>query len=135
MLDISSTCKKFLRTIPYNEDSSEWMNIYISVMLTFLNSVTLKNKSKARLSHLEETHFIRDYHLDNFYEDEREDDPILFHLPSHMSNYISVLSRQLRNILAKDLCDILHTKVHSDYELAKSSLKEFVEESLKSDEY
>ena len=135
MMDVGVTCKKFLSTIPYNRDSSEWMNIYVSVMLTFLNSVTLRNRSKDRLAHLDETHYLKEYHVDNFYEDERNDDPILFHLPSHMSNYISVLSRQLRSIIARDLSDILHTKVHSDYELTGSLVSEFVEESLKPDEY
>ena len=135
MMEVGPTCRKFLSTIPYDKDSTIWMNIYISVMLTFLNSVTLRNKSKKRLQHLDDTHFIKDYHLDNFFADEREDEPILYHLPDHMKNYIDVLSRQLRNIVAKDLCDILQTKVHSDYELAEYSLSEFVEESLKPDEH
>ena len=127
MMDVGTTCRKFLSTIPYDKNSSEWMNIYISVMLTFLDSVTLPNKSKDRLKHLEETKYIRDYHLDNFYEDEREGQPILFHLPSHMSNYISVLSRQLRGILAKDLSDILHTKVHTDFQLIQSEIDNYME--------
>ena len=135
MMDVGKTCKKFLRTIPYDKDSSEWMNIYLSVMLTFLNSVTLRNKSKDRLGHLDKTHYIKDYHMDNFYELEREDEVILFHLPNHMSNYISVLSRQLRSIIARDLSDILHTKIHSDYELVNSAINEFMEESTMSDEY
>lgn len=135
LLDVGATCRKFLSTIPYDKNSSIWMNIYISVLLTFLDSVTLRNKSKRRLNHLDDTNFLKDYHIDNFYEEERSGDPILYHLPEHMKNYISVLSRQLRAIIAKDLCDILQTKVYSDYDLTRYSLSEFVEESLKLDEY
>ena len=125
MMDVGSTCRKFLRTIPYNSNSSEWMNIYISVMLTFLDSVTLSNKSTEKLNRLEETGYIRDYHTDNYFEAERYRKPILFHLPNHMSNYISVLSRQLRSILAKDLSDILHTKVHADFQLIQSEVDNY----------
>jgi hypothetical protein len=134
MADIGTTCKRFLRTIPYDENSSEWMNIYISVMLTFLNSITLPNKKASKLRRLEDNKYLRDYHIDNFYEDEREAQPILFHLPSHMSNYISVLSRQLRSIVAKDLSDILHTKVHSDFQLVQYEKDNFMEESVFTDD-
>ena len=133
MMDVKSTCRKLLSTIPYDMNSSEWSNIYVSVMLSFLNSVTLRNRSIRRLEHLEDTHFIREYHLDNFYENEREEEPILFHLPSHMSNYISVLSRQLRSMIAKDLSDILRTKVHSDYVLIESERSNFIKENSSDD--
>ena len=135
MMEVGDTCRKFLSTIPYDKDSSIWMNIYVSVMLTLLNSVTLSNKRKKRLHHLDDTHFMKDYHLDNSFAEEREYDPILYHLPDHMKNYVSVLSRQIRNIVAKDLCDILQTKVQSDYELAEYTKSEFIEESLKTDEH
>lgn len=131
LMEVGDTCRKFLSTIPYDKNSSIWMNIYISVMLTFLNSVTVRNKSKRRIEHLENTGRIKDYHIDSFYSEERECPPILFHLPQHMSNYIDVLSKQLRNIIAKDLSDILQTKVQSDYELVDYSVNEFIEESLK----
>ena len=51
------------------------------------------------------------------YKNEDINSAILFHLPDHMSNYVLVLARQLRQIVAKDLCYILQTKVTNDFEL------------------
>lgn len=134
MMDVGKTCRHFLQTIPYGTKSAEWMNIYVSVMLTFLNSVTLRNKSNRELNRLEETGYLRDYHIDNDYEQERNEPPILFHLPDHMANYIQVLSRQLQSIVARDLSEILHTKVHADYQLVGYRVDEFIDESMKRNE-
>lgn len=132
LLNISATCKKFLETIPYNKNSVEWQNIYLSVMLTFLSSITLRNEHKERIQHLSETLRLKDYHYDIFFREARKD-VILYHLPKTMYNYIDVLCRQLNNILAKDLCDILDTKVHADYMMVGNFKQEFMKESMKSD--
>jgi hypothetical protein len=134
MQNVGKTCEHFLSSLPYDKSSTEWLNIYISVMLTFLNTVTLRNKSKAKLNRYEEVGYLKDQHIEDAYAEETASPPILYHLPLHMSNYISVLSRQLRNIIAKDLCEILHTQVCSDFQLVEYSVNEFIEESLKRDE-
>ena len=132
LLNISDTCRKFLQTIPYKVDSVEWENIYLSVMLTFLSSITLRNEHIERIQHLSETLRLRDYHFDIFYREAKKD-IILYHLPESMRNYIDVLCRQLNNIIAKDLCDILDTKVHTDHMLVNSFKQEFMKESMKVD--
>lgn len=130
--DIDKTCKKFLCTIPYPKDSVEWMNIYVSVMLTFISSITMSNKNKRRLMELEKHGSDKDAHLDMFYR-EASYDVILFHLPESMRDYIRVLCRQLNAILAKDLQDVLHTKLYFDHLLIESSKSSFIEESLNCD--
>lgn len=117
MQDVGKTCEKFLSTIPYSKDSKEWMNIYVSVMLTFMNYVTLRNKFVRRIEHLQSTLRLKDTHIEGFFKDERNSAPILFHLDSSMSNYITVLARQLKHIVAKDLSSILNTDVSYDYQL------------------
>ena len=57
--DFMQTIREFLKTIPYKYESTTWNNIYLSCLLTFLNSVTLSNKQKSRLKHLEEINMIR----------------------------------------------------------------------------
>ena len=130
--DISKTCNRFLSTIPYPKNSVDWHNIYISVMLTFLSSITLRNNHIERLDHLAETGRLENYHYDIFYREAKED-IILYHLPEHMRNYIDVLCRQLNHILARDLCDILNTKVHTDYMLVEQYRNDFIKESIKAD--
>ena len=126
--DVCKTCKQFLSTLPYPKSSAEWLNIYVSVMLTFLSFITLKNKSQRRLQHLESTKRLKDSHLDKFYELERESTAVLFHLDASMHDYILVLARQLRSIVAVDLTDILHTAVDSGFELANLTATNFIVE-------
>ena len=90
LYDITRSCRKFLETIPYKKDSVEWTNIYISVLLTFVNSFLLTKS------------------------DNKEIVPILFHLPEYFSNYVIVLTNQLRHVTVVDLQEVLHTRVSSD---------------------
>lgn len=123
--DISNTCKHFLSTIPYTKDSSMWYNIYASVMLTFLNYVTLSNKHIDRINHLESTARLKESHINDFHAASRNSPPILFHIPKSLGPYITVLSRQLQTIVARDLSDILHTPVSNDFELIEVTHNEY----------
>ena len=126
--DIGKTCKHFLKTIPYKQNSVEWLNIYTSVMLTFLNMVTLSNYRKERIEHLGGTLRLTDNHVIEAFEKEQERDAILFHLPDSMNDYIIVLARQLKHIVAKDLTDILHTNISNDISLLPLSINEYVQQ-------
>ena len=112
--NIDRTCKSFLSTIPYKKDTADWLNIYASVMLTFLNDITFSRKQLERIEHLKSTDRYRDYHMSGFYAELNNQKPVLYHLPAHMSNYIKVLTRELKHIIAEDLQQILHTKVSTD---------------------
>lgn len=131
--NIDKTCKQFLNTIPVKRDSSEWLNIYVSVMLTFLNTVTLNNIQKRRIKHLTNTGRLRDEHIYNAYESARNSKAILFHLDESMNDYILVLSRQLRHLIAKDLTDILHTNISNDMVLNEQCVRDFIIEEVYED--
>lgn len=133
--DISKTCCSFLKTIPYRSSTSEWLNIYTSVMLTFLSNVTLTNRRLRRLNHLASTSRLTDDHLITAYEEENLKKAILFHLPESMNDYIIVLARQLRHLIAKDLSDILHTNVSNDMELLPLSVRDYMEDYGEENEY
>ena len=125
LADVSKTCKHFLKSIPYKSDTVEWLNIYTSVMLTFLNSVTLDNGQLRHIQYLQENNTLTDSKLITDFNEEYNEKPILFHLDESMSDYILVLARQLRYIVSEDLSDILHTSVDRDFILAGVSAKEF----------
>lgn len=134
--NIGRTCEEFLKTIPYKTNSAEWLNIYVSVMLTFLNNVTLTNKRIRRLKHLNGTNRLKDEHIFNAYEQESQSKAILFHLDESMNNYVIVLARQLKNLVAKDLSDILHTNVSNDIVLNQFTVDNFMEDTFEEqDEY
>ena len=113
--NIPKTCENFLSTIPYPKDSSMWMNIYLSVLMTLLDMITLTKYERKKLSHLEDTSYLRDYHEPEMYDRKSCSSPVLYHLPSSMSNYISVLARQVKHLVAQELSDILNTRIHSDF--------------------
>ena len=117
--NIGKTCKSFLKSIPYKYNSVMWINIYLSVMLTFINRLTLEEKHIQKLKHLEDKIKCKNYHLMDIYDELDREAPILFHLPSHMSNYIDVLCRQLKHLIAKDLSDIYHTNISSDFVISR----------------
>ena len=127
MEDVSKTCKRFLQTLPYDFKSKEWLNIYVSTMLTFLNSITLTNKSKKRIEELANTRGLRQYHYETFYDQEQVA-PVLFHLPESMSDYIIVLVRQLKHIVGQDLSEILHTRVGDEVGYIKAVTNQFNDE-------
>lgn len=114
--DISKTIYNFLQIIPYSKNKSEWNNIYLSCLLTFLNSITLSNKninkfkSYKTLSKLES--------IDNLIIKEQEDPVILYHLDKSMKNYILVLVNRLKHIIASDLSQLLKTYIPSNIELS-----------------
>lgn len=132
--DIGKTCKEFLSSIPYKKSSVEWLNIYTSVMLTFLNSITLNRYSKEKVNHLQDTGNLNQKKINQIFEEESTDSTILFHLPDNMKNYITVLTRQLKHIVAKDLSDILHTKVTEDFMLQECLTNDYVEETIYNDD-
>lgn len=114
--DIASTCKKVLSTIPVKKYSSEWSNIYVSVMLTLLKNITLSRPRKHYVS-ICKTENKSEITEKEYLVNSRLIEVQLFHLPKTMSNYILVLSRIVKHTLAKDLAGILSTRVHSDFML------------------
>lgn len=102
-LCLSNCCKsikKFLSRLPYKKDSVMFNNIYLSCLLTFLNSVTISNKDIARLNNLK-----YQYNIDilKVYKEEDKDPVILYHLDASMHDYILVLHRQIKHELSSEL--------------------------------
>ena len=127
--DVGKTCKSFLSTLPFDTTSVEWLNIYISVMLTFLSYITLPCRTISKFNNLEAHDNLNFEHVEQGYQQEGEKKAILFHLPDSMSNYITVLARQLKSIVAKDLSYILHTKVTYDFISIQDSVNQFWNET------
>lgn len=127
MRDVGKTCKLFLQCLPYRRTSAEWLNIYVSVMLTFMNSITLRNADKRRIEHLQSTARLKDSHVEEMFLNERYEKPVLFHLPASMADYVTVLARQLRMLVSKDLSSIIHT-TSCDLTMAQAIVRDFTAE-------
>lgn len=107
--------KSYLERIPKKKNSSEWENIYLSCLLTLLNSMT---PSQRDLKH-RRAPTVED--LDKIYKELRYDDPVVFHLDYSMKDYIRVLTNQLRQVLAFEISWKEHVVI-SQEETMKSLL-------------
>ena len=123
---VSAIVKSYLQKIPYKKDSPEWVNIYTSCMLTLLNSATLSNFNKERAHKVTRE---KERILDQLYTDLRYEQPILYHLDDSMSNYIQVLVRELRKVIASQLSFEIHAKAS-----VEDSIKNIILASIEGDD-
>lgn len=124
--DIIQTSKAFLKQIPYYSDKKMWLNIYTSCMLTFLNSVTLPKKKIEYVKTLKAGIEGKERYLDDLYIKEAENCTVLYHLDESMRDYITVLTRELKHVIAKDL------SLSSDtYVSGNSGVRMLIEDELR----
>lgn len=109
--DCCNTIKEFLKKIPYKYKSAEWYNIYISCLLSFLNSITLSKDDINKLNNAK--YRINDHSLliKLYDKQQSEDFVILYHLDECMKDYIRILVVQIKHVIAKDLSELLHTDI------------------------
>ena len=124
--DIIKTAKAFLKQIPYYSDKKTWLNIYTSCMLTFLNSVTLPRRKIEQVRNLKESAQVKERYLDDLYIKEAENSTILYHLDESMRDYITVLTRELKHAIAKDL-----SLQSSTYVSGNSGVRMLIEDELR----
>lgn len=112
--DIKKTVRSYLSHIPYRVGTVEWENIYLSCLLSLLNSITLSRESLSRIKHFAKKAKVNADLIDKIYKKERENSTILYHLPDSMHDYITVLVNSLRKVIANDLSSLLHSDVTSE---------------------
>jgi hypothetical protein len=105
--NIQNVVKVFLSKVPKKKDSYEWNNIYVSCLLTLLDSITPLASVQIDSAHLSNEYL-------NQIVKELDNDPILFHLDNSMSNYIKVLVRELRHFIAQQLTIEQHQYIDAE---------------------
>lgn len=124
--DLSKVIKTHLCKIPYKKNSPEWINIYLSCMLTLLDSITLSKHQTLRYNNSKRD---KTELLEKIYAELRHNPPILYHLDKSMSNYISVLVNEIRHAIAAEF------SWESDYYIsAEHLMKTFLAETFKSED-
>ncbi|MBO5712265.1 MAG: hypothetical protein J6R47_05440 [Acholeplasmatales bacterium] len=121
--DICTIIKRYLSKIPYKKNSSEWLNIYTSCLLTFLASI--KFESKIKLTKQD----ITDKELHSLYLASQQQDVVLYHLDRSYSNYIKILVNELKSLIAKELSIEQHSQISSE-----NALKSIIIASMESEE-
>ncbi|MBO7696656.1 MAG: hypothetical protein J6T10_28850 [Methanobrevibacter sp.] len=121
------TMKNFVYSLPHDSDIFI-QNIYISCILSFLNSVVLSKKNEKRLLQLKKDGRLSQEHIDRLYKKERDSCVILYHLDSSFKDYIKVLVNEIRHLVSHDLSEILNDGIN--YE---SNIKNMLILSINSD--
>lgn len=122
--DIIATIRAYLNKIPKKRDSSEWLNIYTSVILSFLNSVTLPNTVNKKIDQLDVSTYKGQKYLNQAFSDIQDDPIILYHLPDTMRSYIELLLKQVKHVIADELSQLLYTYIPSTFDdLANASFE------------
>lgn len=127
--DIIKTARNYIDKIPYRTQSKKWENIYLSCLLTYLNSITLKNKDINRIQGLKNKKNAI-YSLEDLYAEEIKDSVILYHLNDNMHDYIYVLTKCMRKAMANDLSYLLHTYVPSNSNMQNLIFNELTGEQM-----
>lgn len=115
---IPNTVKEFLHRSPYENNKSIIHNIYISCLLSILNSVTMSNQNIKRVRNKISRRLPVGTLLDSIYKEERKDYIILYNLDKSMYNYISTVTKQLFKLIQKDLRYII-----GSYEFSESVIQ------------
>ena len=129
--NIVKTIKSFVYSLPYSS-KIEIQNIYISCILSLLNSVVLSNKNKEKLNKLKELEKLKMSNIDRLYKKERDSCVILYHLDISKKSYITVIVNELRHLIAEDLSNILNEDIESESNM-KSLLMSSINMDLKND--
>ena len=114
----SRTIKQIIQESPYINDSTICHNLYLSILLTFIASVSLNKNNRKRLLNTK-------VDIEVIYAQEA-DDIILFHLPQEFYNYVQVLTRRAKHMVSKDIAYIVGCYRPSDaiiQEILKSPLR------------
>lgn len=126
---------KYIRDVvndtPYKDDALTSRRIYMSVLLTFLSSVTLSNLDIERLRRREEKGLDNDNNIVKLFNKERNKDVILWRLDSSMKDYISVLTIKVRKKFGQELMDVRKSFELSDDDLNAIMLSAYQTDNMK----
>lgn len=103
---ISKIIRDFLKKIPHKNNSDEFLNIYTSCLLSFLNLITLSNKNKKRFKSFLKAHVLNDNYINSLYKEEQANYIILYHLDESMYDYINILVNEIKFIIINDILNM-----------------------------
>ena len=109
--------KKEVNKSPYRDDPIIARRLYISILLTFLSSVTLSNDDIERLRRREDRGLDNDNSLIKMLSKERNRCVVVWRLDSNMKDYITLLTNKVRKRFGQELID-----VKNSFELSEEDL-------------
>lgn len=101
VLDISTTFRKYVSSLPYSSDKALTENIYISCILSFISSITPPKSMHGDIE-------------DKIRKTQLMDNTVLYHLDESYRPYIKVIVNKLKRIVCVELSDDLQSDVRPE---------------------
>lgn len=100
---ISFTIKKEIKNGPYAKDRRIRHKLFLSVLFSFLYTLTLSKKNHDRVEMRANKKAPPEVYINKIYKEESTDGIILWHLSIEWHNYVSTLFNRIKRILCDDL--------------------------------
>ena len=103
-------------TTPYCNDFVIKSNLYMSILLSFLRSITISNKNKVRIStsYVRSNSKIYEEMLNSIYKIEQETAPVLWHLDKNFLDYVRILLIRVQEQIIYDIQELQHYQIPSE---------------------
>lgn len=109
---IAKTVRQFIyKNSPYRKDRILIKNIYISCMLSIINSLTFTSQDLTNIENKYTSPEAKFKYLCRCYKTNRDNCIILYHIPHKYKNYITYLVRQLYTLIGKDIQELCNTSI------------------------
>lgn len=113
--------ERVIKRSPYRNNPVFCKNLYISLLLSFVDSITLTNSFLSKYTKRKVKDKQADTRLIKIYMDQQDNKPILYHLPESLSDYVKVLLNEVKKDFAVNLMD---TK--SAFNLSDDTIKNII---------
>ena len=123
--DVVSTIKSYIYSLPFKKDKTFTLNLYLSCLLTFLSTITPRTLELNRIRELKLSDNKKFELIEQLYHQFTLDDVILYHLDETYTQYVFLLTKVVKHLVANDLSFITHTQIQSE-----SSLKSMLVNSV-----
>lgn len=103
---IPSITRKVVKSTPYSSDPIMFRRLYISCLLSFLNSITLTNKEKEKISKKESSGKNIDEIKYQYIDNKTDNSVILWRLDNKLYNYVDILVKRVKAKAADELGEV-----------------------------
>ena len=119
---------KVIEDTPYNKLEYEKYELYTSLLLTFVRSITLSKANKERIIN-NKPKGIRQFYveiMDSIYQEELDTSPIVWHIDDNLVDYIRVLLIRARELIVEEMQELMRYNIYVE-DLVLKALSEPVE--------
>lgn len=132
--NVNKSIKNYIYSLPFKTDKVLTLNLYLSCLLTFISSITIKNVDIQRLQKLtsrQHQQVIFEKLLENEFT---IDQVILFHLSEEYKKYVFFLTKKIKHMIAQDLSLITDDYVGSQSALKSILINDIIQKNINNEE-